>query len=594
MALAYDWKSNDGFDADFGWNRSFSEPDLTTSQKHGDLSRFNIKHPHEYIAVDDLKYFRRRQPVQLHTQSNVCLYNSEEPVVPFGSLKSEYRRRYHCHGIAGQPRPRTLLRRATSLHLEGFMQLLTEHQDKYHWYTPEDLKFSRSYPVRNPENLQLGGDADGENSMKNSSYLMAPMLDAGTKILPREVFLEESQAASRSLASEKFKRDVAAQEQQRCHLQMRAQAVDQQPEPSEYKRQFVQQFPEKAHSIPQMSNIKIQGEFVAVPEYKDSFKMYANYSKSAPIKKDDNLHVSGSERGSDPRPGHSHAPDVAEYRDKFIDPPKHMAKEKSLKTDDHLRPRGEFSREIPEYHESFRDPQITEMPERGKAREPFLRLRGKIEFNPEYRNNYLDFPRSRPVVHKPASSFRLPHSGVHNVHSNASVGSSTDKQYHQAEPEPATCTTVPPSEVVATPEYRRAQYNYQLRERPREYDVVGNLRKSSDSSLEARQPQQQVSHKRRTSRQRLAKEPQPVASNFQDVGGNDSKKPARYGRRSSVMQNAANCRDKSSIIEGNPKYVGGRRAKQQNGSQRDPPGAFVVLDEPCKPSNWMKKTWYDS
>ncbi|XP_022226957.2 uncharacterized protein LOC111077122 [Drosophila obscura] len=613
MAIAYDWKSNDGFDADFGWNRSFSEPDLTARQKQGDLSRFTIKHPHEYIAVDDLKYFRRRQPIQLHTQSNVCLYNSDEPVVPFGSLKSEYTRQYHRHGIGGQPRTRTLLRRATSLHLEGLMLMLTEHQDKYHWYTPEDLKFSRCYPVRNPENLQLGGDADGESSMKNSSYLMAPMLDAGTKILPREVFLDKGEAASsrghvyNSLAADKFKRDVAAQEQQRCHLQMRAQAVDQQPEPSEYKRQFVQQFPEKAHSIPQMSNIKIQGDFVAVPEYKDSFKMYANYSKSAPIKKDDNLRVSGSERGSDPRPGQpghdyghgygqSHAPDVAEYRDKFIDPPKHMAKEKSLKTDDHLRPRGEFTREIPEYHESFRDPQITEMPERGKAREPFLRLRGKIEFNPEYRNNYLDFPRSRPVVHKPASSFRLPHSGAHNAHPNVSIGSSPDKQY-QADGETATCTTVPPSEMVATPEYRRAQYNYQLRERPREYDVVGNLRKSSESSLEVRQPQpQQVSHKRRTSRQRLVKEPPAVASNFQDVGGNDSKKPARYGRRSSVMQNAVNCREKSSIIEGNPKYAAPacRRAKHHNGSQRDQQGSFVVLDEPCKPSNWMKKTWYDS
>ncbi|EDW35440.1 GL17273 [Drosophila persimilis] len=610
MALAYDWKSNDGFDADFGWNRSFSEPDLSVNQKQGDLRRFAIKHPHEYIAIDDLKYFRHRQPDQLHTQSNVCLYNSDEPVLSFGSLKSEYCRQYHSHGITGQSSQRSLLRRATSLHLEGFMHLLTESQDKYHWYTPEDLKFSRCYPVRNPENLQLGGDADGENNMKNSSYLMAPMLDAGTKILPREVFLGEGEAASsrnqvhNSLASDKFKRDVAAQEQQRCHLQMRAQAVDQQPEPSEYKRQFVQQFPEKAHSIPQISNIKIQGDFVAVPEYKDSFKMYANYSKSAPIKKDDNLRVSGSERGSDIRPGlpghgHSHAPDVPEYRDKFIDPPKHMAKEKSLKTDDHLRPRGEFTREIPEYHESFRDPQITEMPERGKAREPFLRLRGKIEFNPEYRNNYLDFPRSRPVVHKPASSFRLPHSGVHKVQPNVSNGSSSDKQY-QEDPEPATCTTVPPSEMVATPEYRRAQYNYQLRERPREYDVVGNLRKSSESSLEVRppQPQQLISHKRRTSRQRLVKEPQPVTSSFEDVGGNEAKKPARYGRRSSVMQNALNCREKSSIVEGNPKYAaaGCRRAKHNNGSQKDQQGSgsFVVLDEPGKPSNWMKKTWYDS
>ncbi|KAH8391344.1 hypothetical protein KR200_002579, partial [Drosophila serrata] len=596
------------FDADFGWNRSFSEPDLTANHQknQGDLSRFAIKHPHEYIAVDDLKYFRRRQPVQLHTRSNVCLYNSDEPVVSFGSLKSEYRK--HFRGQGPQTRPRSLLRRATSLRLEGLMQLLSEHQEKYHWYTPEDLQFSRTFPVRNPENLQLGngGGASGEatsgaNGMKNSSFLMAPMVDPSAKILPREVFLDESELASRNhqptgkLAADKFRRDVAAQEQQRCHLQMRAQAADreqqgQQPEPSEYRRQFVQQFPEKAHSIPQMSSIKIQGEFVAVPEYRDSFRMYANYSKSAPIKKDDNLRVSGSEGACEP------SPEVPEYRDKFIDPPKHVAKEKSLKTDDHLRPRGEFTKEIPEYHESFRDPHITEMPERGKPREPFLRLRGKIEFNPEYRNNYQDFPRSRPVVQKPTSCFRLPTSGVNHAPSV--------QHHHQADQDLETpvLVTVPPSEVTATPEYRRAQYNYQLRERPRELDAGpsgmpgGSLRKSSDSSLEARQPQ--VPHKRRTPRQRgQIKEPvQPaVAAHFEDVGGNTAKKPARYGRRASVLQNASNCRDNSSIIEGNPKYaVGCRRSKHPQQQQQQPGGSFVVLDEPCKPSNWMKKTWYDS
>ncbi|XP_052839574.1 LOW QUALITY PROTEIN: uncharacterized protein LOC128254476 [Drosophila gunungcola] len=605
MAIAYDWKSSDGFDADFGWNRSFSEPDLTANQKkQGDLSRFAIKHPHEYIAVDDLKYFRRRnQPVHLHTRSNVCLHSGDDPLPPsFGSLKSEYRKQFRGH----QSRPRSLLRRSTSLRLEGFMQLLSEHQEKYHWYTPEDLRFSRTFPVRNPENLQLGEGTEGaSNGMKNSSYLM---LDPSTKILPREVFLDESEVAARNqhhhqqqpnskLAADKFRRDVAAQEQQRCHLQMRAQAVDrerdqqgQMPEPSEYRRQFVQQFPEKAHSIPQMSSIKIQGEFVAVPEYRDSFRMYANYSKSAPIKKDDNLRVSGSEAACQPCESTA---DLPEYRDKFIDPPKHMAKEKSLKTDDHLRPRGEFTKEIPEYHESFRDPQITEMPERGKPREPFLRLRGKIEFNPEYRNNYQDFPRSRPVVQKPTSCFRLPNSVNHHHHHQPS---------QDEDVESPVLSTVPPAEVTATPEYRRAQYNYQLRERPRDVEGVptvtpGNPRKSSDSSLEVQAP-----HKRRTSRQRLGKPEQPeqpLATRFEDVGGgNAAKKPARYGRRASVLQNAATCRENSSIIEGNPKYAVGcrRAAKQAAGNQMGSTagGAFVVLEEPCKPSNWMKKTWYDS
>ncbi|EDW09302.2 LOW QUALITY PROTEIN: uncharacterized protein Dmoj_GI20438, partial [Drosophila mojavensis] len=595
-----DWKASDGVEADFNWNRSFSEPDLAASQRHSD--RFTIKHLHEHLAVDDLKFFRRRQPFPQHTHSNVCLYDSEAPVLSFGSLKSEYRKHYCCQGHAyAHAHPRTLLRRATSLRLEGLMQLLSEHQDKYHWYTPEDLKYSRTFPVRNPENLQLGG-ANEPVVMKSSSYLTYPMVDSGAEILPRQMFRGDKEQPSNRLASDKFKRDIAAQEQQRCHLQMRAQGTQYEPTPSEYKRQYVEQFPiEKAHSIPQISSIKMQGEFHAVPEYQDSFKMYANYSKSAPIKKHDNLRVSGSEQ--EQRPPVESGSDLPEYRDKFNVPPKHMAKEKPLKTDDHLRPRGEFTKEVPEYYESFRDPHITEMPERGKVREPYLRLRGKIEFNPEYRNNYQDFPRSRPVVRKPVSSFRLPTSNSNQNttnNNNNNTPSTTTATANSTSPrmdrEPAaSCLTA--DELTATPEYRRAQYNYQLRERDRERSreliaPPGNLRKSSDSSLDAAQ----VQTKRRPARQRQLKEApppaQPVVPSFEDVATGGAKKPARYGRRGSVLQNAAKCRDKSSIIEGNPKYaVGCRRSKQSTENQQD---SFVVLDEPCKPSNWMKKTWYDS
>ncbi|KAL7737543.1 hypothetical protein ACLKA6_007668 [Drosophila palustris] len=604
---AVEWKFSDGAEAEFNWSRAFSEPDLTTSQK-GHLDRFTIKHPHEYITVDDLKFFRRRQPIPLHTQSNVCLHNSQEPVVSFGSLKSEYQKRYCCQGHGQfRSRPRSLLRRATSLRLEGLMHLLSEHHEKYHWYTAEELQFSRTFPVRNPENLQLG--RDGQEEMKNSSYLTYPMVDAGAQILPRQMFREQKEhptGMNNKLASDKFKRDVAAQEQNRCHLQMRAEDTHYEATPSEYKRQFVEQFPiEKAHSIPQMSSIRMQGDFVTVPEYQDSFKMYANYSKSAPIKKHDNLRQSGAEQeNTTEATGGGGGGDLPEYRDKFNVPPKHMAKEKSLKTDDHLRPRGEFTKQVPEYYESFRDPQITEMPERGKVREPYLRLRGKIEFNPEYRNNYLDFPRSRPVVRKPVSSFRLPTTNNTTSTTNTTTTTTSSPRRTQDREPAASCMTS--TELTATPEYRRAQYNYQMRERerPRELNPpgqapAGNLRKSSDSSLDA-SCQLQSQAKRRPSRQRQLKEPKPqLAPSFEDVatggGGGGFKKPPRYGRRASVLQNAVNCRDKSSIIEGNPKYaIGCRRDKQNAENHQHPQDSFVVLDEPCKPSNWMKKTWYDS
>lgn len=454
---------------------------------------------------------------------------------------------------------------------------------------------SRTFPVRNPENLQVGRS----DEMKNSSFLTYPMIDASAQILPREMFRDDKadqQPPSNRLASDKFKRDVAAQEQMRCHLQMRAAGTQYEATPSEYKRQFVEQFPiEKAHSIPQMSSIKMQGEFHAVPEYQDSFKMYTNYSKSAPIKKHDNLRVSGAEQQTEV------SGELPEYRDKFNVPPKHVAKEKSLKTNDHLRPQGDFTKEVPEYYESFRDPQITEMPERGKVREPYLRLRGKIEFNPEYRNNYLDFPRSRPVVRKPVSSFRLPSSQT-TATATTTTSTTTGATAASSPRATAVASDMTATELTATPEYRRAQYQYQLRERdPRPRDVTlaapaPNLRKSSDSSFDAGIAQSQA--KRRPSRQRQLKEQPvasvPIAANFEDATiGGAGKKPVRYGRRASVLQNAVNCRDKSSIIEGNPKYaVGCRRDKRRDAENHQ--GSFVVLDEPCKPSNWMKKTWYDS
>lgn len=432
------------------------------------------------------------------------------------------------------------------------------------------------------------------------------MIDASAQILPRQMFRDdkaEQQQPSNRLASDKFKRDVAAQEQMRCHLQMRAAGTQNEVAPSEYKRQFVEQFPiEKAHSIPQMSSIKMQGEFHAVPEYQDSFKMYANYSRSAPIKKHDNLRVSGAEQQSTSNETDAAGDLLPEYRDKFNVPPKYLAKEKSLKTNDHLRPQGEFSKEVPEYYESFRDPQITEMPERGKVREPYLRLRGKIEFNPEYRNNYLDFPRSRPVVRKPVSSFRLPTSqttATATTTTTSTTGANAASSPHGLrDTAAAAASEMTATELIATPEYRRAQYQYQLRERERPRDATlaaaANLRKSSDSSFDAGLAQSQA--KRRPSRQRQLKESPvaaPNAASFEDVATGAGKKPVRYGRRASVLQNAVNCRDKSSIIEGNPKYaIGCRRDKRRDTENHQ--DSFVVLDEPCKPSNWMKKTWYDS
>jgi hypothetical protein len=89
---------------------------------------------------------------------------------------------------------------------------------------------------------------------------------------------------------------------------------------------------------------------------------------------------------------------------------------------------------------------------------------------------------------------------------------------------------------------------------------------------------------------------------------------AKFGRRSSttsnseVKNNSAKARHQTRVIEGNTNYIrdstdyynrqqqqlqqqpaAGRVYNKTNENQR----SFVVLQEPCKRSAWMKPTWYD-
>jgi hypothetical protein len=98
------------------------------------------------------------------------------------------------------------------------------------------------------------------------------------------------------------------------------------------------------------------------------------------------------------------------------------------------------------------------------------------------------------------------------------------------------------------------------------------------------------------------------------------KRAVKYGRRSSmasnsdtVASNSARARHQTRVIEGNPNYIRDttenyRRQQQLQQQQKvlqmpaagrvynqpnDRDRAFVVLQEPCKRSAWMKPTWYD-
>ncbi|XP_058987058.1 uncharacterized protein LOC101891504 [Musca domestica] len=592
---------------------SISEPNLAVSRKPSD--RFTIKHLHEYVCVDQLKFYRRRNPPEFLTKSQLCLshpfvVSAEDGLPSQRTLNTEYRSHFLNLPLAKRAQS---LRRATSLRLEGLMPFnRSEHQDRYLWFTPEDWRSCRSFPMRKPESLRLVGSVEMEPEYR-SSYITYPMVDRATKILPREMFrihsppkpkaTESSSPAEieiiHKLNEDKQQRERAAELQQECHLQRRAVTDEKDPKaaPSEYKRQFVPpSASEKAHSIPQLSHIRMQGNFHAIPEYQDSFKMYANYSKPEAIRKADNLRISGSEI----QMTNDNENVLPEYRAKFHQPPRDIEKEKPLKTEDHLRPNGQFSKDVPEYYESFRDPQIKQVPEKGKCREPYLHLKGKLEFNPEYRNTYVDFPRSRPVVTKPTSSFRLPTSNVITP-TNASIKPkrSTPSPSRFAEEDdilkPTPSIIEPDTEFTQSPEYRKAAYQYQLRERSPTQKAIPQMPHIKDPKKFIRYDRKSpIPHAKAAStsnyRQRRTSilDSQSSSPGMENIG-QIRHKPPRFGRRAgdSALRNAENCRSNTSIIEGNPKYALSQR-KDVAFNSENIHDSFVVLDQkPGKRSHWI-------
>lgn len=412
----------------------------------------------------------------------------------------------------------------------------------------------------------------------------------------------------------------------KCHLKLEGE-INYVPE---YRSKFIE-FPiEKSQSIPQLSNIKFYGRFDGIPEYRDNFKFYDCYSKSAPIKKSDNINFTCDKIVT-----------VPEYKEKFKEPDKTaISKTISLKSEDNFQKtiKGEFTKILPEYNESFKDPQIKEKPERGKCREPYLRLKGRIEFNPEYSSSYLNYPRSRPITKKTTSSIQF----SSNTRKKSSLSPSkvitprrkfstsiTNKITDSNQEVPFTCQ----------PEYRKAKREYLIKERPitrkitEIHGTIKTITKNSNESIPNETSKsmniqkQQYKGKNLVSSSSVKRNNKNIASvspqlrlnveNIEDFEKKFHKSSPKYGRRSTLRStNHNNAREKTKIIECNPKYLSttmtssNRRNSNVNYnsnnnhqsslslSQRkyknnNNDSSFIILDEPCKKNTWMKRPWYD-
>ncbi|XP_037043311.1 uncharacterized protein LOC119079478 isoform X2 [Bradysia coprophila] len=544
--------------------KSSSEPDLsvrlTDTASPIFTSRWK-KLPHECITVDELKFYRRRKPSDFHTRSNICLYDKTEPFVPFSELKTEYKREYGRAVDTTAWRPE-LKRRPTSLKLEGSMVQSSEQQSEYHEYTPNETQGSRRSLMKYPDSLNLS----------ENDYPQPPeSLVHGLSIEPKP------------------KTDASIKnDSQTCHLRLEGE-LSYQPE---YRSQFVT-FPiEKSHSIPQLTNIRFQGKFVGVPEYRDSFKFYDQYVKCAPIIKPGHLSVKGSVES------------VGEYGERFKEHDrKTVETTESAKKGDKFHLLGEdgTGNQQAEYTESFKDPKITKMPQRAKPRESILSLKGNMDYTPE--TSFLNFPRNRPVTNKPPTNINLYDSTKKKRDRRAS---NVNKKF-----EPNSRNVHDPNledlPFMCQPEVRRAKQDLLIKTRSPRKEINNNFDEKtfqqdfmgsptddlkSNNSAALKSPRH-ASVKSRN----ISPSFKLTVQNVDDPGGSFKKRPSpKFGRRASKdvkprKDSSHKIRNQTKVVEGNRDYIFDNKVPRDR--NENPP--FVVLNEPSKQNRWMKQSvWYDS
>lgn len=390
--------------------------------------------------------------------------------------------------------------------------------------------------------------------------------------------------------------------QQHCNLRLEGkQFLD-----PEYKSQFVQHsHNDKSFSVPQLSNIKFNGYFNGLAEYRDRYRTYNNFPRCKPILKNDNLNLGKSTTA------------IPEYRERYkVYNQKDVQRALPIIHDNTLHLKGEFSKELPEYYESYKDHHISSVPEKAKCRKPYLNLTGSIEYSPEYKSTYVDFPRSRPITKKPNTSIRFIPSGS----IECDQPRPSKKQYEQSKSlkhnihDP---NTEEISSLCRPPEERKAQMDMLKREKTfkqkREiFQKINELPKQISlddakvipisavgvTTTDTEREYTSSNEDKMKSRRRIGSNPgfKLLVENVDESKGSFKKKPsARFGRRAGQHTKGTNNHDIESYEISNNTHVIKDNFDKEHLNVLPP--SFVILDEqnPINKSNvWIKdKAWYD-
>lgn len=162
-----------------------------------------------------------------------------------------------------------------------------------------------------------------------------------------------------------------------------------------------------------------------------------------------------------------------------------------------------------------------------------------------------------------------------------------------------------PLPIECQPEYRKVQRELQIRERHPPRLETGDEGFIDQNVLGLPQVDNYASNSRRSSKSSAKSDKNSphfrlMVENVDNGKGSFLKKTSpKYGRRAS---GANSIRNRTRVIEGNPSYLADKTsfmAKKQSQHKRndlkpkDNP-SFIVLQEPCKQSQWMKPSWYDT
>lgn len=378
-------------------------------------------HHHNQPTTDQLHNNINTAP----TSSSFSLYNKSEPYVPFSALKTEYQRQYGG-GVSPTPQRATLRRRSTSLKLPARQRLSatdadggigdadlldltmgeSEQHAEYHPYTEDEQSqyvyiafvwngqfIIESPPTRCRRTLAHRPDhqfvdAAQPNLHFDGHLSIQPTTAATVDIDPKNVAAAGSVTPNEPHGIASKHRTLLGGGQhaaERCHLHLSGE-LSYAPE---YRSQFVG-FPapiEKSHSIPQLSNIRFQGKFGGVAEYRDSFREYDRYARCAPIRNPGHLRTAGAVATTATTA--SEAKSAGEYAEKFQAPlaPERVVRAHRQEDQFSLTPvAGDVGGGTAATRSTERTaPVDMAKPVRGRPKCDFLALKGSMEYNPEYR-----------------------------------------------------------------------------------------------------------------------------------------------------------------------------------------------------------------